>query len=239
MISRVSVCLVATAACVLPTAVWAQDTAPQKDAILNDGINRERILGVLPNYATVDDPTLHIAPLTAKQKWNLAVKETVDPFNFANAFLGAALSQADNGTPKYGGGSRAYGQRYGAAIADLTTQNFFSAGLLACALHQDPRYFRRGSEYPILNRVVYSVSRLVVARQDSGSSAFNASGVFGMALGIAASNLYYPSESRRGSVMAERVTTSLTGGVIGNLTAEFWPDLHTWMLHHRKLFRKG
>ena len=44
-------------------------------------------------------------------------------------------------------------------------------------------------------------------------------------MGIAASNIYYPSASRRGDIMADRLTTSLTGGVIGNLMSEFWPDI--------------
>jgi hypothetical protein len=82
--------------------------------------------------------------------------------------------------------------------------------------------------------VVYSVSRLVIARQDSGASAFNASGIFGMAMGIAASNLYYPAVSVRGSVMACRISTSLTGGMMGNLMSEFWPDLQKKFFHRKK-----
>jgi len=49
--------------------------------------------------------------------------------------------------------------------------------------------------------------------------------VGGMMMGIAASNLYYPSASVRGTVMAGRLYTSLLGSVIGNVTSEFWPDL--------------
>src|SRR5215469_13832855 len=49
-------------------------------------INDERILGVIPNYQTVNDPGAGVTPLTPKQKWSLALKETVDPFNVANAF---------------------------------------------------------------------------------------------------------------------------------------------------------
>ena len=69
------------------------------------------------------------------------------------------------------------------------------------------------------------LSRVVVARQDSGASAFNASGIGGMRLGIAASNAYYPSASACRRVMASRITTSLTGSATGNLLSEFWPDV--------------
>jgi hypothetical protein len=53
-----------------------------------------------------------------------------------------------------------------------------------------------------------------------------------MSLGIAASNVYYPSASRTGTVMAGRIETSMFGGVMGNLMSEFWPDLQ------KKFFRK-
>ena len=203
----------------------------------SNGLNEERILGVLPNYATVNHPTPAIAPLTPKQKWNLFVKETLDPFNVANAALGAGFSQIGNQTPRYGEGGAPFAMRFGAALGDFATQNLFSAGVLACLLHQDPRYFRMGPERSVLRRIGYSVSRLVVTRQDSGASGFNASGIFGMALGIGASNLYYPRDSVREAVMLGRLNTSLTGGVIGNLTSEFWPDLQNW-LHRSKYFRR-
>ena len=200
-------------------------------AIPAPAFNPERILGVIPNYQTVNDPSAGVLPLTRRQKWNLAWKETVDPFNIANALAGAVFSQADNETPAYGRGGAAFARRFAAANADLATQNFFSAGLFAVVLHQDPRYFRMGPKANILKRVGYSISRLAVAQQDSGKAAFNASNFLGMSMGIAASNAYYPEPSRRGTVMFERLTTSLTGGVIGNLMSEFWPDIQKKLPH--------
>ena len=199
---------------------------------VRDPFNDARILGVMPDYQTVRDTTHPVAPLTARQKWLLAEKETMDPFNIATAFLTAAESQAGNETPKYGEGWANYGKRVGAANLDFATQNFFSAGVLATILHQDPRYFRRGPQSKIVPRIFYSITRLVVAQQDAGGTAFNASGIGGMALGIVASNAYYPSASRTGTIMAGRVTTSLMGGAVGNLMSEFWPDIQEKFFHH-------
>jgi len=192
-------------------------------------LNTNRLLVVIPDYQTVE-PTVAFTPLTPAQKWNLAFKETVDPFNLANAVMTAAFSQAANQTPKYGQGGIAYGERFAAAVADGATQNFFSAGVLANLLHQDPRYYRMGPRCGILKRAAYSVTRVVVARQDSGKNTINSSGLGGMALGIAASNLYYPSASVHGDVMAGRLFTSLTGGVVGNLMSEFIPDIQERVL---------
>jgi hypothetical protein len=187
--------------------------------------NRDRILGVLPDYQTVRDTTRWVAPLSVKEKWILAVKQTIDPVNIATAFFTAAESQAGNETPKYGEGWPNYGRRVGAAQLDFESQNFFSAGVLASLLHQDPRYFRRGPQSKLVRRFFYSIGQLVIARQDSGRQSFNASNIGGMAMGIAASNLYYPAASRNGTVMVSRVWTSTMGGAVGNLMSEFWPDV--------------
>ena len=217
----------------LPTAP-AISAIPVAPAPAATPLNSDRIMGVIPDFQTVRDPNAAFVPLTPKQKWSLAFKENVDPFNIASAAMAAGFSQLGNQTPKYGEGGPAYGKRFGAALGDFATQNIFSAGLLANVLHQDPRYYRKGPATGVLQRVVYSVSRIVIARQDTGAAAFNASGVFGTAMGIAASNLYYPAVSRRASVMLGRLNTSFTGGIMGNLMSEFWPDLQEKFFHHRK-----
>ena len=195
--------------------------------------NQDRIMGILPDYQTVRDTTRWVAPLSVKEKWTLAVKETVDPVNIGTAFFTAAESQYGNQTPKYGEGWANYGRRVYAAQLDFASQNFFSAGLLATVLHQDPRYFRRGPQSKFIRRIFYSIGQLVIARQDSGRKSFNASNIGGMAMGIAASNLYYPAASRNGTVMASRVCTSMIGGAVGNLMSEFWPDVQQKFFHHK------
>lgn len=195
-------------------------------------LNEARILKVIPDYQTVEDTSHPIAPLTAAQKWNLGRREVIDPFNLASAAMTAAFSQRGNQTPGYGEGWSNYGKRFGAAVADFGTQSFLSAGVFATLLRQDPRYFRKGPSVGVLPRAWYSVTRLFVCRSDAGRPVFNSSNMLGMSLGIAASNLYYPSASRTGAVMVGRIETSLFGGVAGNLLSEFWPDLQ------RKFLRK-
>ena len=188
---------------------------------------------VMPDYQTVRDPAApDVTTLTARQKWLLAWKETVDPFNIASAAMAAGFSQAAQQTPKYGVGAVPYSERFGAAVADFGSQNFISAGVLAVWWHQDPRYFRKpGAKIP--QRVLYSLTRIFVCENDSRQSVFNSSGIFGMMIGIAASNLYYPPASRKGEVMAGRLETSLFGDVVGNLTSEFWPDLEKKFFHKK------
>src|SRR5438067_2206782 len=69
------------AAPVLPAPVASPVSVP---------LNEERIFKVIPDYQTVQDSSRPVAPLTAKQKWNLGLKEAVDPFNIASAAMTAA-----------------------------------------------------------------------------------------------------------------------------------------------------
>jgi hypothetical protein len=217
----------------VPPVSPAIEVAPPVPAAVVVPLNEERILKVIPDYQTVEDTSHPVAPMTAAEKWDLGWRETVDPFNIATAAMTAAFSQRGNQTPKYGEGWLNYGRRFGAAVGDFGTQNFFSAGVFATLLHQDPRYFREGPSSGVARRVWYSASRLFVCRNDAGRPVFNSSNLLGMSLGIAASNLYYPSASRTGTVMAGRIETSLFGGVTGNLMSEFWPDLQRKFFHRK------
>ena len=202
--------------------------SPQPPADVDD-----RILGIIPNYQTIEDPYLKVEPLRVNQKFMLFVKETVDPFTFFAAAAGAGISQAQNDDPKYGQGGRAYAQRFGAAYTDIASQNFFSDALLASVLHEDPRYFRKGPEFPFWHRVGYAVSRVIVTRTDSGHRTFNFAGVGGVAMGIALSNAYYPPRSVSGQEVAERFWTSFVAAGLGNILPEFWPDIRQKILHRK------
>lgn len=193
----------------------------------------QRILGVIPNFQTVSDPKQAVSPLTAKQKFDLFVRETFDPFIVVSSAAGAALSQAGNGHPQYGQGSGPYAQRFGAAMADVTTQNFFSDAVLANLLHEDPRYFRKGPEFSFWKRLGYAMSRVAITRTDAGKATFNYAGILGMSMGIGLSNAYYPDRSVNGSVVATRFGSSLVASALSNILPEFWPDIRQKVFHRK------
>ena len=196
-------------------------------------ISEERILGVLPTYLVVDGLTRNVAPLTKKQKFQLFVKETVDPSTFAAAGVAAALSQSGNSTPSYGVGAGPYGQRLGAAYADIALGNFFGDAVFASVFHQDPRYYRMGPGHSVARRTAYSLSRLFITRQDNGRSAFNISGILGTSVAIGLSNAYYPGCNVNGSTMSSHFASNAIGASVGNLLPEFWPDLKQKFARHR------
>jgi hypothetical protein len=161
---------------------------------------------------------------TVRDHWNLFVGETLSPVSAASTMFNASFSQVTHSDPRYGSNAAAYGQRIGTSAADIGTQNFFGDFLIASAFHEDPRYFRRGSQYGFWNRFGYAISRAVIVRTDSGRSSFNWDNVLGSALSTGFSNLYYPPPSRTGGAMLIHFGTDVADTGFINLAPEFWPD---------------
>jgi len=229
--TSVLLCLVA------PLVLTAQAAdSPDPVGVVNtpSPISDDRILGVIPNFQTVSDPAKPYVPLRMRDKWMLFWKETVDPYTFGASAAGAGIAQWHNDDPKYGDGFKAYMQRFGAAQADVASQNFFSDAVLASLFREDPRYFRRGPGHTVMNRVTYALSRVVITRRDSGRDAFNFSNLVGTCMGIALSNAYYPPKSVNTGEMESRLITSFAAGAMGNLLPEFWPDIRSKLARYRR-----
>lgn len=183
----------------------------------------KRIFGVVPAYSITD--AQDALPLTDKDKFGLFVKGTLDPFPFVAYAMQAGISQATDTHNGYGQGAAGYGSRFGAALADGTSARFFSTFAFPSLLHQDPRYFRKGSGSS-WSRARYSISRAFVTRGDSGGAQPNWSNVLGKFGGAGLSNLYYPQEDRGATLTLTRVAIGFSYQMLGNLAIEFWPDIH-------------
>lgn len=197
-------------------------TAPiaAPDPVTTEG----RILGVIPNNKTVPEIAPAYTPLATHQKFNLALKDTVDPFTFVLAGFYAGVAQWQNDFPQYGQGSAAYGKRFGAAYADQAIGNYLTEAILPALLHQDPRYFRKGSGRT-WRRVCYAVTRTVVTRKDTGKNTFNYSEIVGNAMGAGISNLYYPASRSPGEETGEKFAVQVVSDSAFNILLEFWPDM--------------
>ena len=123
-------------------ALFAQDAANDEAAApvtsqapdTQSAKGDDRIFGVIPNYQTVSNPEAPFRRLTAKEKWDLCWKSSLDPFTGVSALIGSVSSQGGNSDPKYGNGARGFAERFGAAVTDFSTQNLFSGFVLATIL---------------------------------------------------------------------------------------------------------
>src|SRR3984885_8119761 len=86
---------------------------------------RQRVLGVIPNFYVTYDP--HPLALTSKQKFELAWKTTIDPVTFVIVGGIAGVQQAENTFSGYGQGAQGYAKRYGASYADVAVGTFIGS----------------------------------------------------------------------------------------------------------------
>jgi len=207
--------------------VRLEPAAPARPAIAGpfvaaQALPDKRAFGVLPNYKTVE-PGMSTAPLTAKGKFVMATKDTFDPPILFVSGLLAGRSQSKNQDPSFGQGTGGYAKRFGTGLADQVTGNYLVEWAMPSVLHQDPRYYRRGTG-PAAKRAAYAVTRVFVTRTDSGRPTINLSDFAGNGISAAIGNLYY-KDSRGLSDNLGRMATFTMTEAFGDVMKEFWPDI--------------
>jgi hypothetical protein len=220
----------ATLAVALLAGAWSQAMAQPTAA---DGADRtgpnvegssNRMFGVLPNYATVEGPS-EVPPIGASLKFKLAALNTFDPYVYP--FVGAVAAMNRD----FGDDGVGYVKQYAASLTDNSLGNLLTSAVLPSVLHQDPRYFQRGSG-GLFRRLAYAASRSVVTRGDSGHAQFNVSEIGGNAIAAGLSNTYYPATERTVTATLNRWGMQVMWDTLSNELKEFWPDVR------RKLHRE-
>jgi hypothetical protein len=178
---------------------------------------KQRVLGIVPNYFVVYDK--NAVPMTKKLKYELAFKAATDVVSIAGDVFLAGVNQAAD-TPNYQQGAEGFGQRFGAAYADSFTNVMIGGAVLPSLLHQDPRYFYQGTGSG-KSRALHAMSYAIMCKGDNGRTQFNYSGVGGNLIAGALTNLYYPP-SNRGPGLVFSSTAINAGGRLANaLVQEF------------------
>ncbi len=158
---------------------------------------QQRVLGFIPNFYVVYDPQ-NAAPLTAKLKFQLAMKVSIDPVTVAGVAFMAGIRQEAN-APDYGQGFKGYGKHFGAEAADGFSDILIGGAVLPSLLHQDPRYFYQGTG-TTSSRLRHALESPFICKGDNGKWQPNYSSIGGDLAASALTNTYYP-QSDRGSGM--------------------------------------
>lgn len=179
------------------------------------------VLWIIPNFAT--SPELQeYKPLTSREKFRLAAQDTFDRGTIALAGLFAGQNQFSRSDPSFGQGTQAYA-RYGiAAYSDLAIGNYMTEAVFPTFLHQDPRYFRKGSG-SAWSRLGSAVGQIFWTRTDSGGHEFNYSEIAGNSAAVAISMAYYPG-NRDAFDAAEQLGIQVAVDTAVNVMKEFWPS---------------
>jgi hypothetical protein len=193
----------------------------------------DRIFGILPNYRTVENPNIRMAPLSAKGKFKLAIEDSFDPYAYVIAGSFAGYGQTKDDPKSWGEESWGpYIKRYAASFADQTSENIMTEAVVPWMLKEDPRYFRLGTG-GFFKRTGYAVSRIWVTQTDAGHRTFNFSEIMGAGASAGISNFYYPREDRTMSANLSRWGVMVGEDTFFNLLKEYWPDIRLKMFKRK------
>ena len=192
--------------------------------------SKNHILWIIPNYRSDENPG-EIKALTPEEKMKISLDDSFDPSAFLVAGIFAGMSMAEKQYSSFGTGAQGFGKYYGGAFADQAIGNIMTEGLFPVALHQDPRYFVKGTG-GFWRRTGYAISREFITRGDDGRNHFTTSELAGNAVAAGISNLYYPAADRSFENTADKWGQQIALDTFFNVTKEFWPDVRYRLFRH-------
>jgi len=180
---------------------------------------KQRVLGAIPNFYVSYNPDPE--PLSSGQKYRLAWKTSIDPISIAISAGIAGVEQSQDDFNGYGQGTGGYAKRFGAVYADGFVSTFLADAVFPSLLHQDPRYFYKGTG-SIRSRALHAIASVIICKGDKGRWQPNYSNVLGNLASAGISNVYYPASDREGAELTIRNSLIGTGaGAVGALFQEF------------------
>lgn len=178
----------------------------------------QRVLGFIPNFYVSYTPDA--APLTSKQKFELAWKSSTDPVTIGLVAALAGGEQATNAFTGYGQGAQGYGKRFGATYADVVDGTFIGSAILPALLKQDPRYFYKGTG-SAKSRILYALANAFICKGDNKKWQPNYSNILGNIVAGGISNVYYPSTNRGAGQTFETAGTRIGETALAGVFQEF------------------
>jgi hypothetical protein len=203
-----------------------QPPAPEKD---------KRMFGIIPNNRT--SPTLaNYKPLTTKEKFKLASADAFDRGTFLLSAAFAGEGQLTNANRSFGQGVEGYAHYFITSYADWSIGDYMTEAVFPTLLHQDPRYFRKGTGSG-MSRLLYAMGQIFWTHTDSGGHMFNFSEIGGNSAAVAISQAYYP-ENRRASDAVSKLAVQVGVDMASNVMKEFYPEVRR-LLHKKSAGSAG
>jgi hypothetical protein len=165
-------------------------------------------------------------PRSDSEKLRLFLRDLLHWGTHLSLAADAGLSWVTKDRPALGTGGYGFLRRYGFNMADEANSTFFGAFLFPTLFHEDPRYIPmdHGTKRA---RIAYALSRVVLTRNDAGSTELNKSLILATVVSTAISNAYYaPVGGSTGvGVVFANAGISLASVAAFNLLKEYWPNV--------------
>jgi hypothetical protein len=179
----------------------------------------ERKSLVFPDLATGKQP------FGPRDKFKLAVNNSVSLWNIGGALVAAAYGQAIDTPEGYGQGWDGYAKRFGSGMARSASDNLFGTFAISSIMREDPRFYLE-KNLSFGQSVKYSAVRVAITRSDAGKPVVNYGGLLGPLAGEALATTYFPEGSRGVSDMFIRYAADLGWRFGGNLMRQYWPTIN-------------
>jgi hypothetical protein len=209
-------------ALIVATASTEMRVTPATVDVAQDEIKveeQQRVFGVIPNFYVTY--VANAAPLTPRQKFQLAWKTSIDPVSFGVTAIVAGVEQSQGDFGGYGQGVKGYAERYGAAYGNFVIGTYIGSAILPSILKQDPRYFYKGTGSK-RSRILNALAQSVICKGDNGHWQANYSGLIGGLAASGISNVYYAPKDRDGlGFTFENTLIGIGTTAVTNLLQEF------------------
>jgi hypothetical protein len=199
----------------------------------------KRILGFMPNFRSVSGGAV-APPPTWGHNFHVATRQSFDYSSFIFLGITSLSAQAINAHPSLGTGPSATWAYTWRGFLDKTNGTYLGAFLMPSLLREDTRYFAMGNERSIPIRILYVMSRQVVARTYHGHQTPNIAGLSAKILTQIISRTYYPAGSTDFGVLATKFGYATMRDISFTAVREFYPDIagHVVRVHKEKLLRQ-
>jgi hypothetical protein len=168
--------------------------------------------------------TRDVKPLTSKEKGVLAMRDFLDPFNFATIAAYSAAVVAANSHSPYGPGFKGFGRLTGYGLAADARGEFLETYAIPSLVHEDPRYHRM-PDASFKRRVWHAIEHTYVSQHDDGRPMPNYATLLSYPINGEISDLYVPGIQTDLRSTGKRVVIGIATDPAGALVAEFLPDV--------------
>jgi len=192
----------------------------------------KRILGIMPNYRAVS-AGVKPPPATPGQAFKIATRQSFDYSAFVFVGLTSMIAEGDNSHPKLGKGIPGFWAYSWRGFVDKTDGNYWVVWILPTAFHEDERYYALGRG-PVLKRLGYAVTRVVVTPDYNGHNTINGAELVGRGIAQMIGTTYYPSSDRTVSALSEKYAYALLRDASTNAFREVWPDIAAHLFKHHQ-----
>jgi hypothetical protein len=168
--------------------------------------------------------SIHVEPLTSKQKGVLALRDFLDPFNFITIAGYSAIATAADPHSAYGPGFEGFAKLTGYGLLQDAQGEFFQTYAIASLAHEDPRYHRMPTA-SVKRRIWHAISHTYVSQHDDGTRMPNYATLGTYVISAELSNLYVPGIQTDGPSTVKRIGIGIATDPAGAIVAEFLPDV--------------